>query len=319
MVVYKRKRRALLVKLVLVWIGCGRVATSQAPANVQESEGCAQIGSRCIPIPQQAPDEADAARWEGECERGDPLGCRALGRWYSDPDHRGDSAGFYRRAAELLARRCESGRADDCQQLAHVYQEAPKEVADGNQSVYRALGKAASFHREACARGGVYDCYLLGMMYEDGTGVRKDIHKAVDLLRRACDGGSVEACSHAGHRYYQGHKLPRDHAKAISYLKKACEAGDVSDCFATGEAYRFGDSAVRDPAKAVDWYRRTCEAKEVGGCYRLGVMIALGEGVPQDAIRAQELLQGACDGGVEGPVRGEACRTLTALKEGMKK
>ena len=44
-------------------------------------------------------------------------------------------------------------------------------------------------HRERCDDGELLSCNVLGLMYETGAGVTRDLARAVALYERACDGG----------------------------------------------------------------------------------------------------------------------------------
>ncbi|WP_170205855.1 SEL1-like repeat protein, partial [Archangium gephyra] len=41
----------------------------------------------------------------------------------------------------------------------------------------------------ACEQGTAHSCFLLGLRYEDGTGVAKDERRAAALYEQACTGG----------------------------------------------------------------------------------------------------------------------------------
>lgn len=45
-----------------------------------------------------------------------------------------------------------------------------------------------------CEGGGAWSCGILGKMYRDGIGVRRDVHAAQKWQRRACSLGGVEGC-----------------------------------------------------------------------------------------------------------------------------
>jgi hypothetical protein len=49
-------------------------------------------------------------------------------------------------------------------------------------------------HSQACTGGSLAGCVALGAMYEQGTGVRRDLARAVSLYRQACEGGNPRGC-----------------------------------------------------------------------------------------------------------------------------
>jgi hypothetical protein len=57
-----------------------------------------------------------------------------------------------------------------------------------------AQNAAARLYQQACDGGDAEACYLLGRMYEIGTGVAEDEARALRLYQRGCEGGSEPAC-----------------------------------------------------------------------------------------------------------------------------
>jgi len=53
-------------------------------------------------------------------------------------------------------------------------------------------------------------CSNLGVMYQLGEGVGKDLAKAVELYRKACDGGDMVGCSVLGFMYENGKGVGKD-------------------------------------------------------------------------------------------------------------
>jgi len=47
--------------------------------------------------------------------------------------------------------------------------------------------KAAELYRKACDMGDTYGCYNLGVLYENGQGVRQSHAKAAKLYKKSCD------------------------------------------------------------------------------------------------------------------------------------
>ena len=68
--------------------------------------------------------------------------------------------------------------------------------------------RAAGFYRVACERGYAAGCSNLGVAYEHGWGVRRDVTRAVALYRQACDAGEALGCSNL------------DRAKQLDRLKR---------------------------------------------------------------------------------------------------
>jgi len=50
-------------------------------------------------------------------------------------------------------------------------------------------------YKAQCDQGRALACAVLGAMYDEGTGVKKDVAQAVAFYRKACDGRSPMGCS----------------------------------------------------------------------------------------------------------------------------
>ena len=67
---------------------------------------------------------------------------------------------------------------------------------------------------------------LLGLMYQIGMGVDRDLSRAVKLLTSACEKGNGTAAHNLGTIYEMGEEeIPKDHEKSKMYYRKAKELG----------------------------------------------------------------------------------------------
>ena len=70
-------------------------------------------------------------------------------------------------------------------------------------------------------RGDASAQYLLGFMYVNGDGVRKDYKKAVKWFTNAADQGHARAQNNLGYRYSKGLGVEKDYKKAVKWFTKA--------------------------------------------------------------------------------------------------
>src|SRR5262245_23623951 len=54
---------------------------------------------------------------------------------------------------------------------------------------------------DACARGRAESCTALGVAYENGDVLARDVELAASLFERGCDGGDPRACTELGVLY----------------------------------------------------------------------------------------------------------------------
>ena len=83
---------------------------------------------------------------------------------------------------------------------------------------------------QAAEQGNATAQYNLGVMYDNGQGVRQDDAQAVHWYRKAAEQGNVEAQHNLGAMYANGQGVRRDHKIAKEWLGKACDNGLQQSC-----------------------------------------------------------------------------------------
>src|SRR5215831_10534046 len=63
--------------------------------------------------------------------------------------------------------------------------------------------------------------FNLGLRYQAGEGVPKDLSKAAELYQKAADQGNADAQASLGFLYAQGEGVPKDLSKAAELYQKA--------------------------------------------------------------------------------------------------
>lgn len=74
------------------------------------------------------------------------------------------------------------------------------------------------------------NCLLVGVLYEDGKGVRQDYAKAAEYYKKGCDLGYAMPCEALGRLYMQGKGVPRNRSSAKRLFGKACDLGFQKGC-----------------------------------------------------------------------------------------
>ena len=100
-----------------------------------------------------------------------------------------------------------------------------------------------------------YSQCLLGIMYEKGVGVEKDISKAIDWYTKAANKGMAEAQYRLGRLYYFGKEVKRDPKKAAEWFDKAAQQGIGKAQYYLGKMYLKGDGVPKELRKARRWLR----------------------------------------------------------------
>jgi serine/threonine protein kinase len=219
-----------------------------------------------------------------------------------------DKSHYYNLGGILRNLACTRGDGEACGHLGVMYMIGPERGVAEDDS------RAAEFLKKACDAGYAYGCRLLGVLYENGTGVAKDIPQAsslylreVELYSKACDAGDASGCYEAGAAYEAGYRLPekdyplieKDYPRAVAFYSKACDAGSAEACDKLAEKYTRGEGVYKDDSRANILYAKSCNLGDWSGCTDLAIRYESGEGVEQNVPRARELWSKACSMGEE--------------------
>src|SRR5580704_17322415 len=114
-------------------------------------------------------------------------------------------------------------------QVAEMASAAPSASAG-----FEAFHKAYTLHDTACSGGDYSQCVSLGIDYETGRGVDKDVSKAAPLYDSGCTHGVMTGCANLGQLLDRGAGVPKDPVKAAGLYKKACDGGESLGCYDLG-------------------------------------------------------------------------------------
>ncbi len=95
--------------------------------------------------------------------------------------------------------------------------------------------------------------HVLGMLYQNGLGVEKDIKIAIYWLEKAAAQGLKEAESYLGHLYLDGKVVTRDVDKAEKYMLLAAQHGEREAQVHLGLMYLDDKTAKKDLKSASIW------------------------------------------------------------------
>ncbi|GAA9035236.1 hypothetical protein HpHA134_02120 [Helicobacter pylori] len=92
------------------------------------------------------------------------------------------------------------------------------------------FSKAKGYFEKACDLNNGGGCSNLGVLYQNGQGVEKDLIKAAYLYSRACELKEGDGCGALGGLYYNGDGVKQDFKKAAALFEKACKLGYKKAC-----------------------------------------------------------------------------------------
>ncbi len=92
------------------------------------------------------------------------------------------------------------------------------------------FSKARKYFEKACDLKDSRGCGALGLLYENGEGVEKDLIKAAQFCSKACNLNNSWGCGYLGFLYEYGQGVEKDLIKAAYFYSKACKLGEQLAC-----------------------------------------------------------------------------------------
>jgi len=148
---------------------------------------------------------------------------------------------------------------------------------------------AITYHyiKRQAEQGNAKAQYLLGTMYLNGTGTKKNPDKAMKILLIAAKQGVVDAQYKIGDMYYSGDGITQNFKKAFPWIQKAAKQGNERAQSTLGMMYYHGRGIPSNPKKTAKWLRK---AANQGGAYaqfNMGILYRDGTGVTRDKRKAE--------------------------------
>ena len=153
--------------------------------------------------------------------------------------------------------------------------------------VARDMAEAMRWHRRSAEAGDSAAMHRLGLALMRGEGVKMDRAEALRWFRKSADAGNAPGMTDVGLAYLNGWGVPRDPAEAVIWLRKGAEAGGPVAMNQLGRAYLLGLGVARDPAEAVRWFRKAADAGNVMAMESLGNAYRNGVGVERNQSEAE--------------------------------
>ena len=196
--------------------------------------------------------------------------------------------------------------------------------------VSREFKEAIPWLEKATNAGHMRAPLVLGILYEQGSGVKEDASTAAKWYQKGMENGNAAAARRLANLYHLGTGVPHDEAKANELLKKAVEMGDKAapkfiekreqDLKDTrpgmtikSEAYRLYKQKQFDQAARL--YRQCADMGNDACQQAIGHLYEFGEGVPKDERQAAAWYRKSADQG--DPIGQKALGLLYELGKGV--
>lgn len=108
--------------------------------------------------------------------------------------------------------------------------------------------------------------YLVGSMYDEGKGIKKDDFEAVKWLQKAAQGLNPKAQYDLAIMFKEGRGVKQDNFEAVKWFQKAAEYGMPDALLGLGIMYEEGKGVRQDRVKAKELFGKACDNRLQEGC-----------------------------------------------------
>jgi hypothetical protein len=153
-------------------------------------------------------------------------------------------------------------------------------------------GQLADLSKKALA-GDTNAQLRMGLAFEFGQGVNKDLSQAMSWYRMAADRGDPVAQTDLAYLYESGSTGDPNPAEAAKWYLRAAVSGFARAQFNLGTLYLRGAGVERSDEDAAHWISEAADTGCPSAVAAMGYLYANGKGVPRDEEKARKLMQKA--------------------------
>ncbi|KAI8840377.1 hypothetical protein BJ741DRAFT_597160 [Chytriomyces cf. hyalinus JEL632] len=161
--------------------------------------------------------------------------------------------------------------------------------------VEKDVKKAVELFEKAVSLGCSLGCYYLGTLHEDGyDGILKDLSKAATFFEQAVqleDGSSAAAKRNLARLYDKGIGVEQSHELSLQYYLEAAKFEDAWALYTLGLKYANGTGVEQDYSIAFEFYERAAKQNNAAAMSNLGYLLGESRGCAKDSVRAAEFFQ----------------------------
>lgn len=163
---------------------------------------------------------------------------------------------------------------------ANTLEEAKQKMAEKDYAAARAIYLSLANQNDAKA------CYNLGLMYQNGDGVTKNLDEAVKWYTKSADLNYAEAQYTLASLVFQRQIQSISYPQAVTYYEQAAKLVHVKSQLNLGMLYLRGDVIAQDMPAAVHWLNLAASNNNSEAQGYLADLYQQGAGVEQSTVKA---------------------------------
>jgi TPR repeat protein len=141
------------------------------------------------------------------------------------------------------------------------------------------------------------EMYALGVMLDEGLGVKSDERRAFEWYKHAASLGHAESMNRLGLLYLRGSGISQNALTALAWFRRAAAKGSLKAVNNIALLHFYGFGVYQSYSEAAKFLKISAENGDADAQNKLGAMYNAGLGVAPDQRRAKSLfLQSAAQG-----------------------
>jgi len=163
---------------------------------------------------------------------------------------------------------------------------------------------ALQLWRPLAEHGNAAAQYNLGIMYENGRGVKRDYAEALRWYRKAVDQNYADAQINLGTMYANGEGVEQDTDEALRWYRKAAEQGAAIAQNLLGVWHSSHPArTTQDFVEAHMWFSKAADQGHANAMFNLGSLYEEGLGVVRNFVQAYMWFEIAFSQGVKNSAK----------------
>ena len=199
---------------------------------------------------------------------------------------------------KVLGKRCEvdgsdyfyslqTADAEDGTDDVELDEQARAEYSEGiDLYTAKSFTEAVKRFKDAADHGLAEAQYILGVCYEEGKGIARNLREAFKWFLKSAEQGNPAAQSKTAVSYYSGYGVHRNYDNALIWAQKAAEQEEYVAMVLIGQIYDEGLTGERNFEEAYKWFMKAAQYGETEAMYKLGNYYNIGRGVNRDPAEA---------------------------------